>query len=294
MKPFSFIFLYFALLLALGAGSCNVKEKDNGNKIHLKLNLKQGAIYSYSFQQTQDIQGIGNTDLHQTLDIAMFYQKVDTLSDIHQLKVTFSHIKINSNSPIGQLDYNSNNPDSNSLLKSIGNVVGQTYYIDFNKTGSLERVINPPDKNSNLAENDLAKIINDSTFSILLRNHFGLYPGKGIKVNDEWSRKTNIMLFNYDIIQESIYRLQNIENGIATISTLGTLKVPKIKQDQSNDQFQIKMEGNQNGSIKVDLESGIVLSFQSKLTLNGTISMMGQSFPLKINGETKAVSRKIN
>ena len=294
MKPFSFIFLYFALLLAIGAGSCNVKEKDNEDRIHLKLKLKSGDIYSYSFQQTQDIQGIGNTDLHQTMNIGMFYQKVDTLSDIHQVKVTFSHIKIKNNSPIGQLDYNSNNPDSNSLLKSIGNVVGQTYFINFNDAGSLNKVINPPPIERNLTEDDLAKIINDSTFSILLRNHFGLYPGKGLKVNDEWSRKINIMLFNYDIIQESTFRLQKIENGVATISSVGTLKVPKIKEEQTENNFKIKMEGQQNGSIKIDLESGIVLSFQSQLTLNGTISMMGQSFPLKIKGETKAVSRKIN
>lgn len=295
MKFVRFTFLFAFLLSIFGMSSCDVVSKKNEKKLYLKLNLNYDDIYIYSFHQVQNIKGVGNIDIKQTLDMDMQFQRIDTLNNNHEIKVVFNNIKIKNNSPVGQLDYDSNNPDSNSLIKRIGDIVGQTYYIQFDELGNIDKVINPqafregPGNN-----NDLANIINDSTFSILLRNHFGLYSGKEVKMNNEWTEKTNIMLFNYDIIQESTYRLQKIEKGVASISTRGTLKVPKLKKGQSGEKFKIQLEGQQTGIIQIELKSGVVQSFESKLSLNGTIEMMGQAFPLIIDGETKASSKKIN
>lgn len=112
-------------------------------------------------------------------------------------------------------------------------------------------------------------------------------PAKGVKVGDTWVDSTG------DIKNRVLtsYTLKSVSGNEAVVSLTGTSLVNK-DVEQGSMAMHIEMKGESTGECIFDLVSGIVSNMKSVTKSTGTVEVMGQSVPLKMESSIVATISK--
>ena len=103
------------------------------------------------------------------------------------------------------------------------------------------------------------------------------------KVGATWTDKTD----NDGISKTTNYTIQNITGNIATVS-FDSVDSVATSMEQNGMEISVKTSGKSSGEEKVDLKTGVIQSSTTKADATGTVSAMGQEFPMstKITSNT--------
>ena len=94
-----------------------------------------------------------------------------------------------------------------------------------------------------------------------------ILPKKGVKLGESWTISENIDPEG-KVKSNITYTLNKIENGVAEVSVTGNIPAKSNKQTQNGITMTMSVEGSQNGTLKIDENSGWVLS--SKMNIKTT------------------------
>ena len=94
-----------------------------------------------------------------------------------------------------------------------------------------------------------------------------ILPKKGVKLGESWTISENIDPEG-KVKSNITYTLNRIENGVAEVSVTGNIPAKSNKQTQNGITMTMSVEGSQNGTLKIDENSGWVLS--SKMNIKTT------------------------
>ena len=94
-----------------------------------------------------------------------------------------------------------------------------------------------------------------------------ILPKKGVKLGESWTIFENIDPEG-KVKSNITYTLNKIENGVAEVSVTGNIPAKSNKQTQNGITMTMSVEGSQNGTLKIDENSGWVLS--SKMNIKTT------------------------
>lgn len=94
-----------------------------------------------------------------------------------------------------------------------------------------------------------------------------ILPKKGVKLGESWTISENIDPKG-KVKSNITYTLNKIENGVAEVSVTGNIPAKSNKQTQNGITMTMSVEGSQNGTLKIDENSGWVLS--SKMNIKTT------------------------
>lgn len=95
-----------------------------------------------------------------------------------------------------------------------------------------------------------------------------ILPKKGVKLGESWTISENIDPEG-KVKSNITYTLNKIENGVVEVSVKGNIPVKSNKQTQNGITMTMSVEGSQNGTLKIDENSGWVLSSKMNIkTIN--------------------------
>ncbi len=94
-----------------------------------------------------------------------------------------------------------------------------------------------------------------------------ILPKKGVKLGESWTISENIDPEG-KVKSNITYTLNKIENGVVEVSVTGNIPAKSNKQTQNGITMTMSVEGSQNGTLKIDENSGWVLS--SKMNIKTT------------------------
>ena len=94
-----------------------------------------------------------------------------------------------------------------------------------------------------------------------------ILPKKGVKLGESWTISENIDPEG-KVKSNITYTLNKIENGVAEVSVTGNIPAKSNKQTQNGITMIMSVEGSQNGTLKIDENSGWVLF--SKMNIKTT------------------------
>ena len=94
-----------------------------------------------------------------------------------------------------------------------------------------------------------------------------ILPQKGVKLGESWTISENIDPEG-KVKSNITYTLNKIENVVAEVSVTGNIPAKSNKQTQNGITMTMSVEGSQNGTLKIDENSGWVLS--SKMNIKTT------------------------
>lgn len=99
---------------------------------------------------------------------------------------------------------------------------------------------------------------------------------KNVKVGDSWSDSYSA---DSSVKKSTTYTVKDITGDVVTLSFTGTVTTEKA-MEQNGMEINTKTTGKFSGEEKVNKKTGVVESSSSTIDSSGTVSAMGQDFPM--------------
>lgn len=108
---------------------------------------------------------------------------------------------------------------------------------------------------------------NENSLKEQLGKNINIFPAKGTKIGQSWSETENVTP-DGSVKISTTYTLTKVENGVAEISIKGGIPRKAKSESKNGLSHSISLEGNQNGTIRLDANTGWILG--TKLNLDTT------------------------
>jgi hypothetical protein len=220
------------------------------------------------------------------------------------LDMKFKEMKINTAMPgMGDIAFDSNTPEDIATMQDLGPmlkaIIDIPVEIVLTKTGKVESV-KGADKLSEAMLNSLDTNIPDATkqqlisqfgaqfseehFKSLFAQNEGYFPDKPVNTGDSWNYTLSaVPTANFTMNINLKMTVKNIEGNTVTIDTEGTVSTPEGYETEMNGvKAKMSMNGAQKGWVKIDKNTGWVISSEINQDISGEIEAMGMKIPVSV------------
>jgi hypothetical protein len=259
------------LLIASACFSTTSLVAQTKASLQLPANKSYQVVNTLETTSSTEVQG---QSMESTANITSTYKidVKDKAGNNYNLSSTLSNIIMNMSMMGQDIKFDSENPDD--MNGAFGT--------------ALKDYINQPKNMQMDHSGKVATDLNDTSLSgiaqrlQIAQNGFGtklafLPLPAHPKVGDSWTESSN----SEGMSKTSNYTIQNITGNIATIS-FTTIDSVSNTMDQNGMEITTKTSGKSEGEEKVDIKTGVIQSASSKGDASGTVTAMGQDFPMTI------------
>jgi hypothetical protein len=294
--------------------SCgNAKTTSNlapDNKITLEYNLKQGDTLKQNIATEMDMsQKIMDQEIKINMKMNMkmnFYVK-DRQDDRYTLEMKYKEMKIDAGIPgQGNTSFSSNTPediatqtDFGPMLKAIidkpvetvmdkrGKLIS-TKGFDKLKEAMINSIdVNMPEEMKKMVTGQFGAQISEESLKSMFEQNAGFFPDKPVEVNDVWENNITMQTSSFGLNISMKLTLKSIENNVVTLDMDGTVATPEgAEQDMNGIKAKMSLSGTQKGLLKINKDTGWVISSEILQDLSGTIEAMGMKIPLSSTAKT--------
>lgn len=278
-------------------------------KSNLKLKLAKGSTYTLQMATVQLIsQEIMGQKQEIDQKISMTYtfnvENVNANGE-SDIKVTYKTFSISQQSPMGNLEYDSEKPSSSApeAFKAFSGIVNESFTMKITPEGEIKKM-EGVDK---LIENIMKKfnVTDESQKQQLkssLQSQFGeealkgsmeymmaVYPEKPVGVGDAWNKSLKIAM-GIPMAISTVYTLKDRKNGVANLdvnSKIDSAEGEPMQFSGMNMTYQVS--GDQKGTLQLDEKTGFTKNSDITQSLSGTLTLSGapqmqepMTLPIKI------------
>ncbi|MDR1338725.1 MAG: DUF6263 family protein [Prevotellaceae bacterium] len=312
MKHLIFKISTLSLVLISVLFSCG----NSGDKITLEYNLKQGEILKQNVVMNMDlVQKLGEQEMKISLvsEMKMAFEIRESQKDGYAMEIKVKGIKMTAGVPgMGNLSFDSNTDKDVATQADLGPmfkaIIDKPIESVMTKTGKLQSVkgldkfmeamINSfgEDTSEDVRQQitgQLGSQFSEEAFKSQLEQGLGFFPDRPVGTGDSWDYKmtTNASNFTMNIDMKST--LKSIEGNVVSIDVNGTVSTPggESEQEISGIKAKISLNGTQKGTLKVNRDTGWVISSDLAMNFNGNMEVMGMKIPvyaastIKVTGE---------
>ncbi|MBS1616215.1 MAG: hypothetical protein JST06_08885 [Bacteroidetes bacterium] len=297
--------VFLPLVAVVGACLLGVSCRHN-EPIELKLHLQPGSQYTYSIQTNTSTeqkpmgQSIAST---QEMLMEMTYKAGEPQDGLQPITVTYDRLRMNMKSPVGDIGFDSkDSTHSDPKLAMLGSMVGKQFVMQVSPDGDIQKVegldviissIGDTTTPEGLAiHRQMAETFNDTAVRSLMRQSLDIFPNKPVQPGDSWTKSYNMDMNVMQMKVENLYTLKSISGNTAhlelkaKINGDGTADMPEMKG------VKISLNGEQTGTMDVDIATGLVSKGDVNWNINGSMSMMGMKMPISINSTVHMSAKK--
>jgi hypothetical protein len=239
------------------------------SKLKLPENKKYQVVNTLQSNSTTNIQG---QSMESAVNVSSTYDievKGKSGSD-YNLSSTISKLTTNMTMMGQEIKFDSENKEDmdgpfGSALKDF---IGKPKAMKMDASGKVTF------DEKDTAMSEIAKQLHLTQNAFGTQLAFLALPEKA-KVGATWTDKTD----NEGISKTTNYTIQNITGNIATVSFESVDSVA-TSMEQNGMENSVKTSGKSSGEEKVDLKTGVIQSGTTKADATGTVSAMGQEFPM--------------
>ncbi|UKJ08083.1 DUF6263 family protein [Solitalea lacus] len=294
------------LLMLITAGILTITYAFAQKAIILKQNFQVGKKYSYAMllnqNINQDIMG-QKIDLKQVMDMTYSFAVNKTQGDNKDIKVVYEKVYSLTEAMGNSNEYDSSKDDGtsknplsamkgagfNMLLSSKGEVKSVTG-VDKMIDAMIQKVSSDSATAQTLKET-LKKQFGNEAIKTSMENALKIYPDHPVKIGDSWEVQTEVKAA-LPMTMKTVYTLKELKNNKAIIGISGTIGANGPAEIMGFS-MQTNLTGTNIGDMIVDVKSGLPLTSNIKLNINGTLNAMGQDIKMKIEGENKISAKEL-
>jgi hypothetical protein len=291
--------LGFALMVLFSCGNAGSKDK-----ITLEYNLTKGETYKQNMvtdmKITQKIM-----DQEMVIDMKMTMKMASEVKEIqdnrYNMEWKYKELKVEAEIPgMGNIAFDSNTPEDIATQTDFGPVfkaiVDKPLDLVMTKRGKVESItgfealqeamLNAIDENMPEAvrqqmTGQFGSQISEESLKAAIEQIGAYFPDKPVGVNDSWENEVNMNTSGFGFIIKLKLALKSIEDNVVTIDFDGTLTTPEGFEQE------ISLTGTQRGSLKLDKNTGWVISADMTMDFAGNAEVMEMKIPISATGKTK-------
>lgn len=315
MKPFPQIpLVFFCIVLFLHCGN---NKQNPGNKelvVAYVSNLGKGQfLYSIknSITTTFEVNDKEySTSNSANLDFNYTLQK-DSAGN-NQLTITYDQINVSlkdKDNNLTELSSTKADYSTDPVERILGTIKGGSLLITMDSSRNIKHITGIKELSDKVlkslpsqdafvqdkVKNLVLKLIGEEFVRNNLQQTFQLLPDSAIKVGQTWNRTIKAP-GDINMDAESIYKLQDIQNGIAQVkanshfkgeerNTIMVMGRPAVLEN---------LKGDQEEKFSIDLETGMLTKSTSSTHISGSILVLTNQVPLTITSTKEITGKKIS
>jgi hypothetical protein len=285
--------LRFSLFITAGVASiawCNT----GAAAVTLQLKLAKGKTY---YQRTVIDQHMVQTvmNMQQVMDqnmgtgVKMDVLDVDGQGNM-RIRNTYDWALTKRTGPMGTLDYDSAKQSTPPPgAEPFAALLGQSFVItispqgkvlDVNGVEELQAAVRkrlPPGAEGGPAMSALSQYLDKNGIKQMVEGAMDVYPDRPVEVGESWSKK-RVVTPMFELTIDSKWTLQKLEAGMATIATTASLRSNVNKPAETGGmKMTFDLAGTQDGTIRMQEATGLILQGQGRQQLKGEIKMSGSA-----------------
>jgi hypothetical protein len=293
--------LVLAACLAL-LTSCTWKEVE----VQLRFKPQMGDAYKVQMVAEQQISQTleGETmDVVQTIGMGFTYNVTEVDANGNAwVDVVYDSARLDQSSPSGDVSYDSANPPEEVPPGALGfsALVGKGFRMKISPEGEiievtgLDTMINDMLDDMGITDEalleQLRQSISEQYDADAMREQMGNtvinYPDGPVRIGDTWT-ETTTSGGQFPVQAESVYTLQEYQDGIATIGMTSTVSINPNAEPQSIAGMELvyNLSGEQEGVMLINVETGWTAGATITQTMSGdmTISSGGTDMTIPMS-----------
>lgn len=278
------------LLFCVVFNSCKSKDKaPSGPDYAIKMRLAKGDSFRHHLDaRVNTAFEMANNKMGMEMGM-LFTVKFDVLGDsagYHLVRLTYEEAKMS-------MDFKglpTDAPDTDEIFDKVSRETeGKSIVLLLNNKYQIEDVIGfdelTGDSDMPGYEEQYEKMFSKDQINSMMGIMFNVYPDKPVKVGETWENVTETGMSNLKMKMNNKYELIEVKDSVATIELVSDYK-GKGEMSQSGMKLYMEMDGEQTGTIKIDLTTGYLQRADNNLDVDAKANIMGQKVPYKVTGKT--------
>jgi hypothetical protein len=231
----------------------------------------------------------------------------DVQGDNYILDMKYKAMKINMVMPGGgdAMTFDSNTTEDIATQQNISPmlkaIIDKPLEIVMSKTGKIESVkgmekfheamVNSMDKN--IPEQMKQQLItqfgsqfSEEAIKTMFAQNSNFFPDKPVRAGDRWNVKSSATVSNFKMDLDMRMTLQSIEKDAVNITIEGTCLTPEGYEQKTNGiTTKVTLKGTLQGLVKVNKNTGWIISSNITQHFEGNIDAMGMQIPLSVTSK---------
>lgn len=254
----------------------------------------------------QNIPGMGEMVIDVVLDGVMNLKVAELTPTGAKLETTYTSIKMNTKSPMGDVVMDSEGPADNMQNKMIKALTGRAIFVFLDKQGKVEKVENTENLYSGLSELGLdeagvaaakqamQQALGESSLKASIEMVLNSYPETAVKVGDTWKSSIGSAM-SFPVKTDNVWTLSKVEGNVANIDGEGTVITTDKEKITPVNGMKAKADLNGRQAMKsvVDVKTGWPTEVKTLSEIKGTLTLLAggmipedMAIPMEINSES--------
>lgn len=276
-----------------------------GEKLALKLNYEKGKKYYYTSVNAQEVEQtvMGKTIKSKTTTTTGYLWEVKDIDKEGNFLVTITYDKVETKKEGEGADTPS--PLKDDFMKGftfdmvvtpkgkVKEIKGMEKMMEMAMNAAMpDSVANDPSSKAMLEpmKEMLKKQFSDESMSSLMEQMTDYFPEGEVAVGDKWEKVVNMVTLMPMKITSN-YTVKDIKDGVAIIDVESKVEPG---QGEALMGMKVTLNGTQKGTMQINVKTGIIVKSDMDQTMDGTVGMMGMSFPMKISGKMTIEAKEVN
>lgn len=285
----------------------------HGQKETLELNLSKGEVYQQNMISnslvSQTIEG-QKIEMDMSIGGNMTYKVIDIQDNLYEMEVQYESLSMRmSHSYYGvMMEVNTEKNDENDIFSTIfGKITNKPFLVKMTKTGKIIEVKNIEslfldmfdtfpsldDNQKQQIKDQMMQAYGEDAFKGNLEMCSAIFPDVPVSKGEKWNIETQLES-GFSATMETVYQLKDISDSYFQI--IGNSTVETADKDAyielNGMPMKYDMDGTMISDIKIDRETGWVLSAKINQSISGTSSIKenpqmpnGLVIPMTMNTE---------
>ncbi len=270
--------------------------------VDLAFNLPTGSGFDYNINMDVTTKGnVNGQDINvkNAMIVEYHFAVNGDSSGWKKMTSTISKIALTVNTQGVNINYDSDKPlDTSDVMNStvgkvLGTMKGAQFQFTMNKNGDIGSVTGIDEMVNKMTQADatggitggLGNAFSEENFKQNLKQAFGVYPGKPVKVGDTWTSTTNTTSSGATLQMDNTYTLESVSGNIANVKVNSKITAPSTTAITA-------VTGTSAGTMQFDIPTGVPLNGDVNMNLNLTVNAGGQTMPMTTDIKMKITGKK--
>jgi len=267
-------------------------------QVKITLNPEKGKQYEFRYEINQQMTMLMQ-DQEMPMENKMLFVLEMTVADKTTDSITLSYLFKRmdfsfSNPMMGETSYSTDQEAPTSeftrdLAVSAKSLIGKSFQATMTPDGEVikiegvqEWLANSP---SNPMTEQLLQQFSDESLANMSRQNFNYYPKEAVKVGDTWNCDLNLNIGMSAV--NSVCTLKSVSDKTAVIDLVSQVKIDSLPMAEAN------LSGTQTGTIIVDLKTGIPVSQDIVINVEGKLSAPDVDMNIKMTTQGKSTTKEL-
>jgi hypothetical protein len=273
------------------------------SQVTLKYNFKKGDIFKQSIATNTDLtQKVMDQEMKIKISFngKSTFEVKEVTNENYTLEMKYKELKMSVAMPGMDLSFDSNTPEDVATMQDFGPmlkvIVDKPVEIVLTKAGIVESVKgtdklgeamlnsldeNIPDASKQQLISQFGSQFSEEQFKSLFSQNAGYFSDKPVNTGDSWNYKLSTTTSNITFDIDTKMTLKSIAGDVVTIDAEGTFSTPEGYETEMNGMTaKVALKGAQKGLVKIDKNTGWIISSEMTQNFAGDMELMGMKIPI--------------